>query len=137
MNDLELLVGTRGGLRARGTEVHRLVSQIRDAHHLPLLKPGPNLARAATARARHLAGVQVLSHDGWTQALREAGVSGRAIGENIAMGYRDPDDVVRAWMNSPGHRRNLLDPDFRWHATAAAIDDDGDTWWSQMLAGEK
>ncbi len=35
-----------------------------------------------------------------------------SMGENIAMGHRSPEDVVNAWMNSPGHRANILDPDY-------------------------
>ena len=35
-----------------------------------------------------------------------------SMGENIAMGHRSPEDVVDAWMNSPGHRANILDPDY-------------------------
>lgn len=35
-----------------------------------------------------------------------------SIGENIAYGYIDPQDVVEGWMNSPGHRANILNPNY-------------------------
>ena len=41
-------------------------------------------------------------------ALDEAGIRYRAAGENIAYGQRTPEQVVEAWMDSPGHRANIL-----------------------------
>lgn len=131
----ELLVGTRGGPGSRHIEVLALVNAIRTDRGLRILEHGPNLRRAAVARARHLASTEVLSHEGWDRALREAGVHGRAVGENIAVGFATADGVVRGWMNSPGHRANILAPDYRYMACAAEIDDDDDTWWAQLFAG--
>lgn len=129
----ELLAGTRGGPRARGGVVLELVNEIRAGRDLPTLRRGDRATRAATIRARHLAGVEKLSHDLWWDVIERVGLDNRAAAENIAMGYRDPEDVVRAWMNSPGHRRNILEPDYRVMGVAAAIDDDGDTWWAQIF----
>lgn len=42
-----------------------------------------------------------------------------SMGENIAMGHTSPEDVVDAWMNSPGHRANILNPDFEQLAVGA------------------
>jgi uncharacterized protein YkwD len=42
-----------------------------------------------------------------------AGYDWRRIGENIAEGQFSVDEVMDTWMNSPGHRKNILDPDFR------------------------
>jgi uncharacterized protein YkwD len=42
-----------------------------------------------------------------------AGYTWRAIGENIAEGQSSVDEVMDTWMNSPGHRRNILDPAFK------------------------
>jgi hypothetical protein len=36
-----------------------------------------------------------------------------SVGENIAIGHTDPTDVMNAWMNSPGHKENILDPSFQ------------------------
>ena len=38
----------------------------------------------------------------------------KAAGENLAYGYSEPGDIVAAWMNSPSHRANILDPDFEF-----------------------
>jgi uncharacterized protein YkwD len=44
--------------------------------------------------------------------MRDQGVSYRSAGENIAQGQRTPQEVVQAWMNSEGHRKNILSRDF-------------------------
>lgn len=129
----EMLVGTRGGPRARDAAVLELVNEIRVGRGLHQLRRGNRATRAATLRARHLAAVEKLAHDGWADVVEAVGLGDRAAGENIAVGYRDSEDVVRAWMNSPGHRANILSPDFRVLGVAAAIDDDGDTYWCQIF----
>lgn len=133
MTDAELLVGTRGGPRSRAAVVLELCNEIRDGRDLRPLHRGNRATRAATIRARHIASVERLSHDLWWDVIERVGLDNRAAAENIAMGYRDPEDVVRAWMNSPGHRANILEPTYRVLGVAAAIDDDGDTWWAQIF----
>ncbi len=132
----ELLVGTVGGPRARDLAVLELVNDIRRDHGLHPLRRGDRATRAARMRAQHMARTGEWTHEGslpWTEALERVGLGDRAAGENIAKGFRDPADVVRGWMNSPGHRRNILDPKWRVMGLAADIDDGGDTVWSQIL----
>jgi uncharacterized protein YkwD len=49
----------------------------------------------------------------------------RAAGENLAYGYKTPEALVKAWMNSEGHRRNNLDPDFRYGGIGYHMSDKG------------
>ncbi len=44
--------------------------------------------------------------------LADCGISTRSSGENIAGGYRSPQEVVQAWMGSEGHRANIMNPDY-------------------------
>ncbi len=44
--------------------------------------------------------------------MRAAGISYRAAGENIAQGQRTPQQVVQAWMDSPGHRQNIMNASY-------------------------
>ena len=44
--------------------------------------------------------------------MRDQGVSYKSAGENIAQGQRTPQEVVQAWMNSEGHRRNILNSNY-------------------------
>lgn len=64
-------------------------------------------------------------------AMQEAGCSYRTAGENIAYGYGSAKAVVDDWMNSPGHRANILNADF----THLGVGKSG-TYWVQMFAGQ-
>ena len=52
-------------------------------------------------------------------------------GENIAMGQRTPHEVMVAWMNSAGHRRNILDPSFTHLGVGVHTSYDAGPWWTQ------
>ncbi len=62
--------------------------------------------------------------------LAQAGVGGRGWGENIARGQHDPISVMYAWMNSPGHRANILNPSYRFLGVGVHTGVDG-PWWVQ------
>lgn len=65
--------------------------------------------------------------------MRRAGISYRTAGENIAWGQRSPEEVVRAWMNSPGHRANILNPHFSQMGLGVARKPDGTPTWTQLF----
>jgi uncharacterized protein YkwD len=83
----------------------------------PALKPSAVLASAAAAHARDMAEHAELTHagsDGSKPADRiaRAGYEWRASGENVASGQRDAGAVVAAWLKSPGHCANIMEPNF-------------------------
>lgn len=91
------------------------VNAIRAAHKLAPLRWNDRLADTASAHAADLQACGKLSHEGCDggdlrKRLQRAGYRYRAAAENIALCICDPVEVVRLWMNSEGHRRNLLDP---------------------------
>lgn len=95
------------------SEVIRLTNIERVKAGLSPLQHHAGLQRAAMVRAEEI--TRKFSHtrpDGTdsSTALYENGVS-CSCGENIAAGQRTPEAVVRAWMNSPGHKAAILDPD--------------------------
>ena len=53
------------------------------------------------------------------------------IGENLAAGHRTPEEVVQAWMDSPGHRENLLDPEFTELGVGLSSGGEYGTYWVQ------
>ena len=95
-----------------------------------------NLNQAAQVRAQEI--VRAFSHtrpdgrDCFT-AMKEAGVSYRAAGENIAMGQRTPEQVVAGWMDSDGHRENILSDRFGRLGVGYHVEN-GRAYWVQMFA---
>ncbi|HLS23875.1 MAG TPA: CAP domain-containing protein [Pseudogracilibacillus sp.] len=65
--------------------------------------------------------------------MRAFGITYRTAGENIAMGQRSPEEVVQAWMNSPGHRANILNPNFT-HLGVGFVDNG--YYWTQQFIGK-
>ena len=65
--------------------------------------------------------------------MRDFGVSYRTAGENIAQGQRTPQEVVNAWMNSAGHRQNILNGNFTH--IGVGYETSGNHW-TQMFIGK-
>jgi uncharacterized protein YkwD len=65
--------------------------------------------------------------------MKQFGISYKAAGENIAMGQRTPEEVVTAWMNSPGHRANILNANFT-HLGVGYVA--SGNYWTQMFIGK-
>lgn len=95
------------------TEVIRLVNIERTKAGLKALKPDTSLNNMAWAKAKDMSQKQYFSHTSPTygspfQMMKWFGISYNYAGENIAKGQKTPTEVVRAWMNSPGHKANIL-----------------------------
>ncbi|KYH34777.1 cysteine-rich secretory protein family protein [Clostridium tepidiprofundi DSM 19306] len=54
-------------------------------------------------------------------------------GENIALGQRTPKEVMNSWMNSPGHRSNILNPNYTEIGVGIAYSKDRGIYWTQMF----
>lgn len=116
-------------------EVIRLVNEERAKEGLSALKTTDTINQAAQVRADEL--LQLFDHtrpDGRScfTALGEAGVRYYTAGENIAMGYPTPEAVVNGWMNSPGHRANILNRSF---TTIGVGYNSQRNCWVQMFVG--
>ncbi len=105
------------------TEIVTEINRIRAEKGLSTLSPHPALARAAQRHAADMANKTFMDHTGsdgsdvGARAAR-AGYRWSAIAENIAASQRTAIETVRAWLASPGHRANMLNPNFK-HAGAA------------------
>jgi uncharacterized protein YkwD len=98
-------------LSSYANQVLNIVNQERAKAGLPALTTNKTLQAAANKRAQEI--VQSFSHtrpDGSScfTVLNDYGISYRSAGENIAYGQRTPAEVMNGWMNSPGHRANIL-----------------------------
>ncbi|MFD8161943.1 CAP domain-containing protein [Streptomyces malaysiensis] len=129
---------TPDGLLRLTSEVIALTNAERAAARLAPLAPDPRLAAAAQAHSDDMVARDFYSHTGpeghqpWDRA-RAAGVTHRGIGENIACGQRSPAEVVRGWMDSPGHRANILKPDFTHIGVGHATGSRAGTYWTQVF----
>ena len=65
--------------------------------------------------------------------LGENGVEYRTAGENLASGQMSAAEVVQGWMDSPGHRRNILNPDFGRLGVGVTMNSEGRIYWSQLF----
>ena len=63
--------------------------------------------------------------------MKAFGISFRYAGENIAYGYKTPAEVVRGWMNSEGHRANILNASFK--EIGVGYSADGNYWTQQFI----
>ena len=107
-----------------------LLNARRAEHDLPPLREHPRLQRAAQAHAEDLGARDYFAHRGADgssphERIRRAGYPGSATGENLAWGERTestPGSIVEGWMDSPGHRANILRREFREVGTGIAHD---------------
>ncbi|WP_019873442.1 CAP domain-containing protein [Sporichthya polymorpha] len=94
------------------------VNDIRADHGCRPLKVAKALTRSAQRHADDMARTRSFSHtsvDGRSWVKRQLAAGWKSPGgENIARGYDKPSSVMTAWMNSPGHRRNILNCQFRY-----------------------
>ena len=108
-----------GDVEAYRAEVVRLTNAERAKAGLPPLVRNPMLDQAAQDYAKAMALNDFYSHQdprtGTSSADRveEAGYAWMQVAENIAAGQKTPEQVVEAWMNSPKHRANILNPDLK------------------------
>ncbi|MEV8314086.1 CAP domain-containing protein [Streptomyces sp. NPDC059900] len=131
---------TAQGLAEWGNAVLRLTNAERTAAGLRPLSPDPLLTVAAQNHSADMIARAFYAHtspDGgepWHRASA-AGSAHRSIGENIACGQRTPAEVVDGWMNSPGHRANILKPAFTHLGVGFAGGGSAGTYWTQLFGG--
>lgn len=117
------------------TQVVELVNEERAKAGLGAVTINTKVQQAAQVRAAEQ--VKSFSHtrpNGTScfTALSEAGVSYRGAGENIAYGQRTPQEVMNAWMNSAGHRANILNKNFKNIGVGYTVVN-GVPYWAQMF----
>ncbi len=116
------------------SQILKLVNQARAEAGLKPLSSSSALNSAAQTRAQELS--QLYSHkrpDGSScfTVLGEKGISYRTAGENIAVGYQTAQQVFNAWMNSEGHRKNILSEKF----TQMGVGYTAQQGWTQLFIG--
>lgn len=117
-------------------QVLKLVNAERKKAGLNELVWDETVATAAMTRSKEIE--KSFSHtrpDGrgfWT-AITDLGITYRGAGENIAWGQKTPEAVMNAWMNSEGHRANILNPNFKKIGVGYRTNSQGTTYWTQLF----
>lgn len=119
------------------SEVIRLVNEIRTARGLSALTANWQLSRVARYKSQDMHDNGYFAHNSPTygtpfQMMKSFNISYRTAGENIAKGYRTPQAVVDGWMNSEGHRANILNASFKEIGVGYVADGN---YWTQMFIG--
>jgi len=131
---------TNGSYSAFQKKVVELVNQERAKNGLKPLTMNSNLNKTATLKSQDMAKLNYFDHTSPTYGspfnmMRNYGISYRTAGENIAMGQTTPEQVMQGWMNSPGHRANILNPSFTQIGVGVAKNSSGTLYWTQQFIG--
>ena len=119
-------------------EVVRLVNEIRVKNGLNALAQDWELSRVARYKSQDMRDNRYFSHTSPVygspfQMMKSFGITYRSAGENIAKGQATPQAVVNAWMNSGGHRANILNASYT-HIGVGYVADG--KYWTQMFIGK-
>lgn len=130
--------GTNEALHQFEQAVVNLTNEERAKNGLQPLQIDYELSRVARDKSLDLYTNQYFDHNSPVYGspfdmMRAYGISYRTAGENIAKGQRTPEEVVNAWMNSPGHRANILNGNFT-HIGVGYIENGHH--WTQMFIGK-
>lgn len=145
------LICLHANARPRGPEadVLAMINAERVRHGCQPLRIEARLSEAAERQSRGMAERHYFNHnapDGSTpgKRVRDTGYVFQMVGENIEANTDDPEEVFDAWMNSPGHRQNILMCAFKETGIAMAWQEDDQrvagvspefhAYWTQVFA---
>ena len=121
-------------------EVVDLVNIERAKAGLNPLTLDSSISNVATKKSQDMIDNNYFSHNSPTYGspfdmLKKFGISYKTAGENIAMGQKTPKEVVNAWMNSEGHRKNIMNQNFSKIGVGVAQKSGGSIYWTQIFVG--
>ncbi|QXE02469.1 CAP domain-containing protein [Terribacillus sp. DMT04] len=124
------------GLSAFEQQVVELTNQERAKNGLSPLKADVELSKVARAKSQDMADNGYFDHNSPTYGspfdmMKSFGISYKTAGENIAQGQKTPEEVVQAWMNSQGHRENIMNPDYT--NIGVGYVENGNYWTQQFI----
>ncbi len=125
-------------IRALETEVIRLVNVERAKTGKSALAENSEVSRIARIKSKDFINNNYFSHNSPTYGdpfdmLKSFGIKYTAAAENIANGQRTATEVMKTWMNSAGHRANILNSAYNQTGVGVARDNNGNLYWTQMF----
>ena len=132
--------GTVSTVNSMEKQVASLTNSERKAKGLSALTLDNQLSKLARLKAEDMAKKGYFSHTSPTYGsafdmMNKYGVSYRTAGENIAKGQKTAESVMNGWMNSSGHRANILSSAYTNIGVGYAKDSRGNTYWVQIFKG--
>ncbi|WP_108671483.1 CAP domain-containing protein [Peribacillus acanthi] len=129
---------TSGAVSAYEQKVVELTNAERAKAGLAALKLDTALSNVARKKSEDMKNKGYFSHTSPTYGspfdmMKQFGISYTSAGENIAQGQQSPEAVVQAWMNSEGHRANIMNSSFT-HIGVGHVA--GGNYWTQMFIGK-
>lgn len=99
------------------------------------------LSRVAKTKSQDMVNKNYFSHQSPTYGspfdmMKQFGISYKTAGENIASGQRSPQEVMASWMNSSGHRANILKPEYTHLGVGYVVGGQYGTMWTQQFIGK-
>ncbi|WP_125151926.1 CAP domain-containing protein [Clostridium rectalis] len=128
-------------INALEQEVIKLVNEERAKISLPALKANVELSKVARIKSQDMIDKNYFSHTSPTYGspfdmMKKFGIKYTTAGENIASGYSTAKEVVDGWMNSPGHRANILNKSFTEIGVGLGKNSNGTCYWTQMFINQ-
>lgn len=132
--------GAVSSVNSMEKQVASLTNSERRSAGLGSLTLDSQLSKLARMKAEDMAKNGYFSHTSPTYGsafdmMKKYGVSYRTAGENIAKGQKTPEAVMNGWMNSSGHRANILSSAYTHIGVGYAKDSNGNTYWVQIFKG--
>ena len=128
------------GFSKEQVEVLNLVNKERKANDLKPLTLNKELSNVANIKSRDMIEKGYFDHTSPTYGspfdmMKKFNISYNTAGENIAMGQKTPSEVMNSWMNSSGHRANILNSTYTELGVGIQKDSNGTIYWTQMFIG--
>lgn len=118
-------------------EILELVNIERENYGLKPLRLSEDLMRAADIRAKEITKKFSHTRPNGSRFVTALKSNYMYAGENIAAGQRSAEEVMKSWMDSPGHRENILNPNYKFLGAGYVYDYDSDYehFWVQLFKG--
>jgi len=134
----KLTIPSIDDVKALEAQVIKLVNAERAKKGLSALKQNWELSRVARYKSQDMIDKGYFAHQSPTYGspfvmMDNFGIKFSAAGENIAYGQKTPAEVMNAWMNSPGHRSNILSATYNQIGVGVAKAANGTYYWTQMF----
>lgn len=134
----KLEIPDQGTISDYEKEVARLVNVERSKRGLQTLTLNAQISKVARIKSQDMVNKRYFSHTSPTygspfKMMESFGIRFSTAGENIAYGQKTPAEVMRGWMNSPGHRANILSKTYTNIGVGMAKTSTGVKYWTQLF----